>query len=212
MPNPNLTSDRALVRYRLTKAQPPPPDARPVPVQVNTLHAPTVLAPPALGTPDGGHTMEEYHLDPPTNSVAEVERRWSEDNKDQNRVFVDADLLPVVSPIPPVEPVKSIVPNPNDPTDSQIVKERARGREELPGTVTEDEDAGKAPEGSIRPVKGDKADKGAKAAPENDGLDDLTVPELREKADKAHVDVPAPGNKPELVAALRAANVRAKGR
>lgn len=161
MPNPNPTSDRALVRFRDPKIK-----------------------------TSGGHTFEEFQLDPPTNSIAEVEKRWTDENKDSGREWIDADLL--TEPAPPAEKVEA---PPRPPLDAQIVRERAAGREELPPTVTEDKDAG--PEGEITPVKGKG---GSKSDP-----NELTVAELHERATALEIEGRSEMNRDDLVKAVRKA-------
>jgi hypothetical protein len=149
------TTDRALVRYRNTKAQAPNPDAEPKVPTVAAVGAGVLVTPtaPPTGTPKDGHTSEEFILDPPTNSIAEVEKRWREANKDGDKEWVDADLLAASEPKPPAEPVlaNETLPGPGVPQDAQIVRERAAGRTELPGTVTEDAEV-KETKGKIRPA------------------------------------------------------------
>jgi len=172
MANPYPTSNRALVRYELTK--------------------------PADGAPKGSQRHEEFELDPPTHSIAEVEKRFRDANTDTGKEFIDADLLPVKEDVPP-EPVlaNQTIPAQGTPKDPQIIRERAAGREELPPTVTEDADA--EPDRTIRPAKRTKS---------ADGLDELTVVDLREQAKDAEVHSYSTLTKQELINAIRAAKAK----
>lgn len=99
----------------------------------------------------GKRDSVEYELDPPTNNVAEVEKRWRDDEDNEGKTFHDADLLPGESAIPPAEPVlaNETIPAQGTPTDPQIVRERASGREETDATTPEED----LPKADIKPVK-----------------------------------------------------------
>lgn len=137
MPAPFPPNDTALVRFRYTKAQPagkptPPPAGSPPGTP------PTVRPEITAGT----ESTEMFELDPPTNSIAEVEKRWREANgPDSDKDWQDASFPDAAAPKPEPAPLK-----PEPDVDAQGVRHRAAGMEELPGTVTETADA--------EPVKG----------------------------------------------------------
>lgn len=96
----------------------------------------------------GKRSSVVVELDPPTNSVAEVEKRWRDDNANEGKEFFDADLLPQQESPATTEPVlaNATIPPEGTPTDPQIVRERATGREETDATTPEED----LPKGEIK--------------------------------------------------------------
>jgi len=185
MPAPFPPNDTAVVRFRYTKDQ-PAGKPRPVPAGSPPGTLPVQSPPVAAGTED----TEVFKLDPPAHDIAEVERQWREANPPENEKEWQDARFPDPAANPPAPPPPKEEPD----VDAQGVRHRAAGQE-VPPTVTRTEDAHPAPTG--------KGGKGAKVQPGDDGLDDLTVPELQAKAE-AEGAKPAGPLKADLVAALRA--------
>jgi hypothetical protein len=126
MPAPFPPQQRAIVRFRLTRAVPAGPP-RPNPV---------AGGPPLPGEPGkaiGHEDTEMFDLSPQTGDIAEVERQWkSKNGPDSGRDWQDA-----IFPGPEAEkPKPTPVPEPLD-VDQQGLRHRAAGEEGTRSTVTE---------------------------------------------------------------------------